>query len=121
MNKNIRTLGLVLFVIALFAAACQPKDMAPPTVHFVSPQAGDSFPPGVYTLKAVATDDVGPTHVAFFVYTEMLGLVYDSKGDTFSVEVDCRTDTLTAYQLRAFAVDEADNQVMDSLTVYISR
>jgi len=117
-----------LFIAALVAAmlllvtACQTvEDNVPPQVHFVQPQRGDSFPPGVYTMKAVATDNDSVHWVVFFVYTEMLGVIEQRQEDTFTLAVDCRDDTLTAYSLRAFAMDMANNETLDSLTVYIRR
>jgi hypothetical protein len=110
--------------ILLLAAACQSTpeaDTVPPQVHFVQPQRGDSFSPGVYTMKAVATDNDSVHWVIFFVYTEMLGIVEQRKGDTFSLAVDCSTDTLSAYFLRAFAMDLANNTTFDSVTVYVRR
>ena len=69
----------------------------------------------------MATDDRRMDFVAFFAYTEMLGLVRTARADTYRVAVECFSDTGHVYLLRAFAYDKADNGTSSNITVYVRR
>jgi hypothetical protein len=93
----------------------------PPTIGWVYPHNGDTVDPGVYTIATVATDDRRMRWVAYFIETEMLGLVSQSQADTYRLAIDCRADTGHAYQLRAFAYDETYNGTFAAVSVYVRR
>ena len=110
-------------LLAFLPAGCDQElpDTVPPVISWVYPHDGDTVDPDVYTLVAVATDDRRMDFVAFFAYTEMLGMVTTAQADTYRVAVDCRTDTGHVYLLRAFAVDQAENETSANVTVYVRR
>ena len=113
-----------LALLSLFSAGCnktQLPDTVPPAISWISPHDGDTVDPGVYTLVTVATDDRQIDFVAFFMGTEMLGLVSTPQGDTYRVAVDCSADTSHVYLLRAYAYDRAHNGTSANVTVYVRR
>jgi hypothetical protein len=117
-------LAVAFASLAFLSAGCdkagQP-DTVMPTVRWVSPHDGDTVDPGVYTMVTVATDDRKLRWVAFFVETEMLGMVSQSQGDTYRLAVDCRADTEHVYQLRAYARDYGDNETLAVVTIFVRR
>jgi hypothetical protein len=110
-------------LLALLPAACDQglPDTVPPTIGWVYPHDGDTVNPDVYTIATVATDDRRMRWVAYFIETEMLGLVSQSQADTYRLAIDCRADTGHAYQFRAFAYDEAYNGTFAAVSVYVRR
>ena len=96
-------------------------DTVPPQIGWVYPHDGDTVDPGVYTLTAVATDDRRVDFVAFFVGTEMLGMVSTAQADTYRIAVECFSDTGHVYELRAFAYDMEPNGASANVTVYVRR
>lgn len=117
-------LAAAFALLSLLPAGCdktQLPDTVPPVISWVSPHDGDTVDPGVYTLVTVATDDRRVRWVAFFVETEMLGTVSESQGDTYRLAVDCRADTASVYQLRAYARDYGDNETLAVVTIFVRR
>ncbi len=117
-------LAVAFALLAFLPVGCdkaRPPDTEPPVISWVSPHDGDTVDPGIYTLVTVATDDRRMRWVAFFVETEMLGMVSESQGDTFRLAVDCRADTSRVNQLRAYARDDADNDTFAVVTIYVRR
>ena len=111
-------------LLAFLAAGCDKTelpDVVPPVISWVSPHDGDTVPPGVYTLTAVATDDREMDFVVFFVGTEMLGLVSTAQADTYRVAVECFSDTGQVYELQAYAYDKVPNGTCATVTVYVRR
>src|SRR5512137_675045 len=105
-------LAAAFALLSFLPASCDnagTPDTVPPEISWVYPADGDTVDPGVYTLTAVATDDRQMDFVAFFVGTEMLGLVSTAQADTYRVAVECFSDTGHVYELRAYAYDKAPN------------
>jgi hypothetical protein len=117
-----------LFVL-LMLAACEtgPPDVTPPTVRMVFPAGEDTLAPGVCTLKAVATDDREMQWVSFWSTRSqspvalMLGIVKQSRADTFSIGWDCPDDTTACYDLAASARDRAGNTSSTQARVWVRR
>ena len=115
-----KSLPAVALLLLLVTCASKP-DNESPTAHFVYPLRGETIDPGVYVMKAIATDDQAMHRVSFWAFDEMLGIVDQSKGDTYSLGIDCRTDTMKSYVLGAIAEDQAGNQGRDTVTIYVRR
>jgi hypothetical protein len=114
--------GLALLLLgALLLFRCTPNDTVKPSVQFIRPADGDTFPPGIYTISAQASDDQELDFVVFWAYDEMLSLLHQpARGDTYEADVDCRGVTDTPVQLAVEAVDKAVNITRQSLTIFIT-
>lgn len=80
-------------------------DTQPPTVAVTSPSSGARLT-GLVTLEASATDNVGVTHVEFFVDGVSVGQVTSAP---WQAQVDLSSATDGAHTLTAKAVDAAGN------------
>ena len=109
-------------LLLLLSIACQEaptNDYTPPEVRFLSPAYGDTLTPGIFTLSAIATDDVEMSRIVFWRSdSTILGFTEYPNGNTWTLSVDGRTGFSGAVLLFANAVDHADNQSFDSTRVY---
>ncbi|MEO0107818.1 MAG: Ig-like domain-containing protein [candidate division WOR-3 bacterium] len=104
----------------LIASSCllSQSDRVRPLVHFVSPHAGDSLGPGLFQLKAVATDDKRMSRVVFWARDKMLGFDRFPVADTYELTVAQDSSLQGSYLLTADAVDWAHNEGFDTVRVF---
>jgi hypothetical protein len=118
---------LAVAALLLLSGCRQVNDPVAPAVHWVFPHDGDTLEPGVYVLKAVATDDQSLRWISFWSnypgssVAIMLGLFRQSPGDTYTLGWDCLHDTGSYYWLSVTAEDRADNAAHDFAGVAVRR
>jgi hypothetical protein len=117
----------LLALLALAACRTGVDDVTPPTVRIVFPGNEETLDPGIYFLKAVATDETEMQWVSFWssrthdTVALMLGIVKQSVADTYSIGWDCRADTAVFYSLAATARDRARNTSSAQARVWVRR
>jgi hypothetical protein len=119
---------LLVLVLLLFLGCHQSvNDTVTPTVRWIFPHDGDTLEPGIYVLKAVATDDQALEWISFWstypgsTFAIMLGLFHQGQNDTYELGWDCLHDTGSFYWLSVSAEDRAGNDSHDFVGVAVRR